>query len=115
MGDPEFSKARGGIMILAPLSVACYIIYGVADRGRDRCPGTLPRCGATSSCISNSQNLSGSQTDGHEVHEVYGCETLPCTEQNTVTFRGARDLVQRGLEHPPSRLGCSIPATSPRP
>ncbi len=85
-GDPEFSKARGGVMILATL-VACYIIYGVAAVA-----ATLPWYLATvrrdeQLYLSNSQNISGSQTDGHEIHEVYGCETLPCTEQNTVTFR----------------------------
>ena len=85
-GDPEFSKARGGIMILATIA-ACYVVYGAATVA-----ATLPWYLATvrhdeQLYLSNSQNLSSSQTGGQEIHEVYGCETLPCTEQNTVTFR----------------------------
>jgi len=84
-GDPEFSKARGGMMILATIA-ACYLIYGVATVA-----GTLPWYLFTvrhdeQLYLSNSQNLSG-RADDHEIHEVYGCETLPCTDQNTVTFR----------------------------
>jgi len=76
----------GGIMILATIAV-CYVIYGVAAVA-----ATLPWYLSTvrrdeQLYLSNSQNISGSQTDGHEIHEIYGCETLPCTEQNTVTFR----------------------------
>lgn len=85
-GDPEFSKARGGLLILATIA-ACYIVYGAATVAV-----TLPWYLATVRhderlYLSNSQNVSGPHTDGLEVHEVYGCETLPCTEQNTVTFR----------------------------
>jgi hypothetical protein len=84
-GDPEFSKARGGIMILATIAV-CYLVYGVATVA-----ATLPWYLATVQhneqlYLSNSQNLSG-EAGGREIHEVYGCETLPCTDQNTVTFR----------------------------
>jgi hypothetical protein len=84
-GDPEFSKARGGMMILATIA-ACYLIYGVATVA-----GTLPWYLFTvrhdeQLYLSNSQNLSG-QAEGRDIHEVYGCETLPCTDQNTVTFR----------------------------
>jgi hypothetical protein len=85
-GDLEFSKARGGIMILATVAV-CYLIYGAVTVA-----ATLPWYLATvrhdeQLYLSNSQNLSSSQTGGPEIHEVYGCETLPCTDQNTVTFR----------------------------
>ena len=84
-GDPEFSKARGGIMIIATIA-ACYVIYGVATVAI-----TLPWYLATvrhneQLYLSNSQNISTGHIE-QEVHEVYGCETLPCTEQNTVTFR----------------------------
>jgi hypothetical protein len=84
-GDAEFSKARGGMMILATIA-ACYLIYAVATIA-----GTLPWYLFTvrhdeQLYLSNSQNLSG-QAEGRDVHEVYGCETLPCTDQNTVTFR----------------------------
>lgn len=85
-GDREFSKARGGIMILSSIAV-CYLIYGIAAVA-----ATVPWYLATvrrdeQLYLSNSQNLSSSVTGNHEVHEVYGCETLPCTDQNTVTFR----------------------------
>ena len=85
-GDPEFSKARGGIMILATIAV-CYLVYAVAAVA-----SILPWYLATvrhdeQLYLSNSQNLSRSHTDGWEIHEVFGCETLPCTDQNTVTFR----------------------------
>ena len=83
-GDPEFSKARGGMMIIATIAV-CYLVYCVAAVAV-----TLPWYLATvrhdeQLYLSNSQNLSNLQ--GGEIHEVYGCETLPCTDQNTVTFR----------------------------
>jgi hypothetical protein len=83
-GDPEFSKARGGMMIIATVAV-CYIAYCVAAVAV-----TVPWYLATvrhdeQLYLSNAQNLSNSQAG--EVHEVYGCETLPCTDQNTVTFR----------------------------
>ena len=84
-GDAEFSKARGGMMILATIAT-CYLIYGVVTVAV-----TLPWYLFTvrhneQLYLSNSQNLSG-RAEGHDVHEVYGCETLPCTDQNTVTFR----------------------------
>jgi len=73
-------------MILATI-VVCYLVYDAVTVA-----ATLPWYLATvrhdeQLYLSNSQNLSSSQTEGLEVHEVYGCETLPCTEQNTVTFR----------------------------
>ena len=84
-GDPEFSKARGGVMILATIA-ALYVVYCVIAVA-----ATLPWYLATvrhdeQLYLSNSQNVSAGP-EGHEVHEVYGCETLPCTQENTVTFR----------------------------
>ena len=84
-GDPEFSKARGGLMIIATLA-ACYLTYCVVA-----VTATLPWYLATvrhaeQLYLSNSQNIS-TQAESHDVHEVHGCETLPCTDQNTVTFR----------------------------
>lgn len=37
----------------------------------------------------NSQKISDGATDStlDDVHEVHGCETLPCTDQTSVTFR----------------------------
>ena len=58
-----------------------------SPRSPGPCPGTCATVRHDEQLyLSNSQNLSG-QADGHEIHEVYGCETLPCTDQNTVTFR----------------------------
>ena len=82
-GDPEFSKARGGSDDYRDdrRLLSCTAL----PRSPSPCPGILPPCGTTADYLSNSQNLSNSQ--GGEIHEVYGCETLPCTDQNTVTFR----------------------------
>jgi hypothetical protein len=80
-GDPQFSKKRGGLFILATIAVL-YVCYGIA-----MVASTIPWYEATvlrdeEVYLSNSQPRHGN----FDVYEIQGCESMPCTDQNSLTF-----------------------------
>lgn len=88
-GDSEFSKIRGGLTIIATV-FAVMIASVLIEVGTIGIFWYLPTVQHdeelylyNSQKISDGLNLYSTMDD---VHEVHGCESLPCTDQNSVTF-----------------------------
>jgi hypothetical protein len=89
-GTLQFSKMRGGVMILSSV-LSLYILYGVLTIVM-----TLPWYFLTVKrdevlYLSNHSAVEGQHTSNkvriNEVYEITGCETINCSDQDTVSFR----------------------------
>lgn len=89
-GTKYFSKTRGGIVIVGTI-VSIYLVYGILQIA-----STLPWYFLTVKhdevlYLSNHSAVEGhhgsSKVKINEVYEITGCETIDCSDQDTVSFR----------------------------